>query len=428
MNLDEIAQTANSEVVKQQPTLFEGLRQTMTEAMELTAMSLRTYATAYDHWVVAYSGGKDSSCLATLVPQLIANGNVPAPKSLTILYADTRMELPPLQNSAMAVMARLREIGCDCRVVLPPMEDRYFVYMFGRGVPPPSNTFRWCTSQMKIEPMMDALVDTAISHGYGRMETDKRGRQIYVGNGSGKMLMLTGVRVGESAQRDARISLSCGKNGAECGQGWFQETTPEHIADTLAPILHWRVCFVWKWLRFWAPSGGFPTERVADAYGGEEAEEINARTGCVGCNLASKDTALETLLTDPRWQYLQPLMRLRPLWAELKKPHNRLRKIDERTKNGELSKNQGRMGPLTMEARRWGIQQVLEIQDEINVGARACGDPEYLLINNEEREAIERLISANTWPQKWEGTEQRADLPFDDRDGDGWLQARLLAV
>ena len=409
MNLDQIAQMKDSEVKRAQPTLFDGLRQTMTEAFGLTAMSLNSYAANYDHWVIAYSGGKDSSTLATLIPQLIQNGNVPAPKSLTVLYADTRMELPPLQNSAMAVMDRLREIGCDCRVVLPVMEDRFFVYMFGRGVPPPSNTFRWCTSQIKIEPMMDAL--RGLREKYGQ-----------------KLLMLTGVRVGESAQRDARISLSCGKNGAECGQGWFQETTPEHIADTLAPILHWRVCFIWKWLRFWAPSGGFPTERVADAYGGEEAEEINARTGCVGCNLASKDTALETLLTDPRWAYLQPLMRLRPLYAELKKPHNRLRKVAERTKGGKLAKNQGRLGPLTMKARRWGMQQVIEIQEEINVGARECGDPEYFLINDEEREAIERLIAANTWPMKWEGTEQTGDMPFMEMDQDGFKQGLLMEM
>lgn len=394
--------------MRSQESLFEGERQTMTEAIELTTQSMQAFGANYDHWVIAYSGGKDSSCVATLIPQLIENGNIPKPKTLTVLYADTRLELPPLQNSAMAVMDRLREIGADCRVVLPPMEDRFFVYMLGRGVPPPSNTFRWCTSQIKIEPMQAALQE--LREKYGQ-----------------KFLMLTGVRLGESAQRDARIALSCGKNGAECGQGWFQETTPKHVADTLAPILHWRVCFVWKWLRQWAPMGGFPTERVADSYGGDEAEEINARTGCVGCNLAARDTALETLLLDPRWYYLAPLMRLRPLWAELKKPHNRLRKINERTKDGSLSKNQGRMGPLTMDARRWGLQQVLDIQNEINAGARACGDPEYFLINDEEREAIEEMISANTWPQKWTGEEQRADLPFNERDSvSGWMQESIF--
>lgn len=398
---------SDAETLRRQPTLFEADRQTMTEAIGITTDSLNLYAANYDHWAIAYSGGKDSSCVASLVPQLIANGHVPAPKSLTILYADTRLELPPLQNSAMAMLDKLRSLGCDCKVVLPPIDERFFVYMFGRGVPPPSNTFRWCTSQIKIEPMMAALAD--LREKYGQ-----------------KFLMLTGVRLGESAQRDARIALSCGKNGAECGQGWFQETTPEHVADTLAPILHWRVCFVWKWLRQWAPQAGFPTQQVADSYGGDEAEEINARTGCVGCNLASRDMALETLLKVPRWEYLSPLLRLRPLWAELKKPHNRLRKpTGEKTQSGKLSKNQNRMGPLTMEGRRWGMQQVLQIQEEVNQGARACGDPEYLLINEEERQTIEAMIAANTWPNKWRGDEPRADAPFTEMDEYGRVQDLL---
>jgi DNA sulfur modification protein DndC len=109
--------------------------------------------------------------------------------------------------------------------------------------------------------------------------------------------MLTGVRVGESAQRDSRIALSCGKNGAECGQGWFQETTPAAVADTLAPLLHWRVCHVWDWLTFMAPTHGLPTALVAQVYGGDEAEELNARTGCIGCPLATKDAALDYVLS-----------------------------------------------------------------------------------------------------------------------------------
>jgi DNA sulfur modification protein DndC len=38
---------------------------------------------------------------------------------------------------------------------------------------------------------------------------------------------------------------------------------------------------------------------IADAYGGDEAEEINARTGCTGCPLASEDKALDTILSNP---------------------------------------------------------------------------------------------------------------------------------
>jgi DNA sulfur modification protein DndC len=398
---------AEAQIMSAQPTLFDGYRQTMTAGIEKTIESLNTFAVQYDHWVIAYSGGKDSSCVATLIPQLIANKNVPAPKSLTVLYADTRMELPPLRNAAMGVMNKLREHGFMCLVVLPRMAERFFVYMFGRGVPPPSNTFRWCTSQIKIEPMMAALSELRQFHGQ-------------------KFLMLTGVRIGESASRDARISLSCGKNGAECGQGWFQEATPESVADTLAPILHWRVCHVWKWLRQWAPLGGYPTERVADSYGGDEAEEINARTGCVGCNLASRDKALETLLKEDRWQYLRPLMELRPLYVELKMQHNRLRKTGrELTKDGSLVKNPNRMGPLTMKARRMGLDRVIDIQNRINA-RKPDGDPDYILIDVEERFVIERMIESNTWPNGWDGTEQRADMPFEEIMKDGSVQSHIM--
>lgn len=385
-------------------TFWDSERMTMTEAIEFTTRSLQAYGDKADHWVIAFSGGKDSSCVATIVPHLISKGLVKPPKSLSILYADTRMELPPLQASAIGVMDELRRRGFQADVVLPEMDDRFFVYVLGRGVPPPSNTFRWCTVGLKIDPMLDAL---------------KKKRELL----GGKFLMLTGVRIGESAQRDARISIGCGKNGAECGQGWFQETTPESVADTLAPILHWRVCLVWKWLRDYAPEFRFPTSTVADAYGGDEAEEVNARTGCVGCNLASRDVALETLLRNPKWQYLRPLMELRPLYAELKKPVNRLRKDGtERRKDGTMVSNPMRMGPLTLEARRMGLDRVLDIQDRLNRQALAESMPEVVLINPEEEARIRELIEANTWPNGWDGSEVNASVILDEVIGEGIIQ------
>lgn len=388
-----------------QPTLFDDQRMSFDAALELTAQSLRAWGMTHRHWCIAYSGGKDSSATVTAVCHLIATGRVPAPESLTVLYADTRMELPPLQAAAMAMLAELRSRGFRAEVVLPTMDARFFVYMFGRGVPPPSNTFRWCTQQIKIEPMQRALL----------------GLRQQIGE---KLLMITGVRLGESAVRDARIALSCSRNGAECGQGWFQETTPESVADTLAPLLHWRVCFVWDWLSAVAPQDGFPTYMVAESYGGDEAQEINARTGCVGCNLASRDVALETILRNPRWQYLAPLLRLRPLYAWLKAPANRLRKFDERKADGSRVSNPGRMGPLTMEARLAGLRAVLDLQTECN--ARRGDMPAIDLINADEEFRIRELIDAGTWPQRWTGDEMRADTPTDEIRRDGSIQSVML--
>lgn len=390
-------------------TLFDAERRTLPDAIAATAESLRSYGERYAHWVVAYSGGKDSTALVTVVCHLIASGQVLAPKSLSVLYADTRMELPPLHISADAILRAIRKRGHDGRMVLPPLDRRFMPYVLGRGVPPPSNTFRWCTGALKVEPMLNAL----------RSLRDSAGE---------KLLMLTGVRRGESSARDQRISLSCTRDGGECGQGWFQEATPESVADTLAPLLTWRVCHVWEWLRHHAPAAGFPTAFViADVYGGandmEALAESAARTGCVGCNLASRDDALRRTIALPQWSYLEPLTRLKPMYAELKRPCNRLRKPGgETVQDGTLAKNQGRMGPLTLEARLWGLGEVLAMQAEINSAARERNRPEYSLIDSEEEARIRELIDAKTWPQKWTGEEPVADTLQYEINPDGSLQ------
>lgn len=292
---------------KYEESLFGDKKATLEQSIKLSIESMEAYGPLYDHWAIAYSGGKDSTATVTLITYLIRSGQIQAPKSLTVLYADTRMELPPLNMAAMTILGELQKLGVTVQVVLPALDDRFFVYMYGRGVPAPKNMFRWCTPQLKVEPMEAALA--GLREQYGE-----------------KFLMLTGVREGESAARDQRITLSCRKDGAECGQGWFQVSTPASVADTLAPLLHWRVCHVWDWLTFHAPKHGFSTRLVAEVYGGDEAEEVNARTGCVGCNLASKDVALDLVLQLPQWKYLTPLKRLRPLYQEMMKPQYRLRK------------------------------------------------------------------------------------------------------
>ncbi len=386
-----------------QPSLFEGDRMLLPDAVALTVQSLNAYGALYDHWAIAFSGGKDSTTLATLVVYLIKCGRVNPPKSLTVLMSDTRMELPPLFATAMTILAELRLFGVKTQVVMPTLEDRFFVYMLGRGVPPPSNTFRWCTAQLKIEPMLAALKALRDEHGQ-------------------KFLMLTGVRVGESAARDGRIAMSCGKNNSECGQGWYQEATPEAVADTLAPLLHFRLCHVWDWLTGLVPADlehGFSTKLIAAVYGQDEDLETHARTGCVGCNLASRDLALEQIIKRPEWAGFQPLMELRPLYAEFKKPQNRIRKDGTETrKDGTLVANPCRMGPLTFEARRWGLAQVKSIQERAGVD----------LINAEEEAKINELIEAQTWPRGWDGSEPLASLPFENVRPDGSVQTAMLAL
>lgn len=392
---------------KLQTNLFEGTKRLqMNDSIELTRQSLLAYGPTHKHWCAAWSMGKDSTTLVTLVTWMIKQGMVPAPETFTVMCADTRMELAPLWSSAQAIIDELRELGIEVRVVMAPIDKRFLPYILGRGVPPPNNnTFRWCTRQIKIDPMKHELENLFSERGE-------------------KVLMLTGVRQGESAIRDARIVMSCGKDGAECGQGWYQETMPDQLCDTLAPILHWRVCHVWEWLKHWAPLpeyGDWSTAAIADAYGGDEAEEINARTGCTGCPLAQKDTALDTIVKNPLWAYLTPLKRLKPLWRKLRKPQNRLRKTGLESKE----KNVQRMGPLTMEARKKAFEEVMAIQSEVNAAAETQKRPKINLLDEEEAAFIQKQWADNVWPNRWTGEEPTADTLMDHIFRDGSIQPIL---
>lgn len=363
-----------------QPSLFEDARLRLQDAIDLSLASLNEYGKHYRHWAIAYSGGKDSSATVTFVAHAIDQGLIEPPESLTVLYADTRMELPPLQRTAMRLLDELRAQGMDARVVLPALDERFYVYMLGYGVPPPKNRFRWCTPQLKVEPMQLALAGL-------REQAD------------GKLLMLTGVRLGESAVRDQRIALSCSKDTGECGQGWFQSATPGAIADTLAPLVHWRLCHVYDWLYFEQERHGYDVADIAVIYG-----DGDVRTGCVGCNLASRDTALERLVRHQDWEHLRPLLELKPLYAELTKPQWRKRKTKpELRKDGKYSINVQRMGPLTMDGRAYGLERVLDIQERAGVD----------FINAEEEARIREMWAQDAWPRKWSAEDADATLPVD---------------
>lgn len=396
--------------MKEQLNLFGIEKITVGECIDLTIESLLEYGPRHKHWAMAWSWGKDSTTLVTLIIQLIKSGQIPKPETLTVFAADTRLELIPLWLSAQVLKKQMEECGVRVEIVTAPIDDRFLVYILGRGVPPPSNTMRWCTGQIKIEPM-----EVAVSK--------------FISDKSGDVLMLTGVRIGESAVRDQRINVSCSKDGGECGQGWYKNDFQKKMA-TLAPILHWRVCNVWDWLKVFAPMpkhGGWNTSLLADAYGGDEAEENNTRTGCLGCPLVQKDTALDNLVKNPNWSYLSPLKRLKPIYREMRLPINRLRKSGgEKRKDGSLSKNQQRMGPLTLKARNKFLQEIILIQKEVNEMATLQSRPQINILNEEEISRIRELISLKTFPNKWSGNEVNAAEVQDVHYSDGSVMKRLF--
>lgn len=404
------------------PTLWENERLTMDAALSISAEAINRYGPNYPHWQISFSGGKDSTALLVVLFHLWKEQRISKPESLTVLYANTRMELPPLHQTAMEMLEKIGNLDFGfpvyTQVVEPPMQDRFYVRMLGKGYPPPHTGLRYCTDLLKKQPM-----ETAIKANWEQY-------------GGVKLLNMTGYRKGESVVRDQRIAVACSSKDGECGQGailasaeekarkagiervgfdtadWLFLRTPDsHPVDSLAPILHFRICTIADILAFIGTDLRLPTYKVLDIYGAGsgDSEDLACRTGCVCCPVAGhEDYVLRNIVKNmPEWAYLKPLLQLRQVYLELAKPMNRLRKNGERNKDGSLSSRPNRYGPLIFDARRWGLSEVLRIQQETNTLAQEQERPEIILIDADEQDAIEAMIAARVYPEKWSD----ADLP-----------------
>lgn len=232
-----------------------------------------------------------------------------------------------------------------------------------------------------------------------------------------------------SGGKDSAATVTLVAHLLETGRVPLPESLTILYADTLAPIVHWRVCHVWDWLLQADLELGFPTFEIARIYGqnvSEGEEPLNARTGCMGCPLVQQDAALDRLVAQPEWAYLAPLQKLRPLYWEIKRPQYRHRKHGEVNKDGSLAAKQNRLGPLTLSARRWMLEQVLSIEAAVNEAAQSLAQPQLSLINAEELARIEELIAAKTYPEKWDGTEHRGDEWLPEILPDGSVQNLLF--
>lgn len=162
---------------------------------------------------------------------------------------------------------------------------------------------------------------------------------------------------------------------------------------SLAPLVHWRVCNVADWLMF--GEHGYDVSGVLEVYG-FDGDDI--RTGCMSCFAVQEDKALLRVIQNPKWAFLAPILELKTVvYPWLNRWENRLRMPMKLTKAGKPHSKSGVVGPLTMKARRRGLEMVLDIQHRCQHGVE--------LIDAEELECIYWHWDNNTWPRGWTGKE-----------------------
>jgi DNA sulfur modification protein DndC len=271
-------------------------------------------------WIITYSGGKDSTALVvlslymkTLHPDI----------DLNITYSDTMMEIPQMSYVAYSFLKAIEErYPAQVKIVYPEIEDTYWVRMIGRGYPPPGPRFRWCTPKMKIKPS----------------------RKLHEDSG----LFITGLRMGESQQRDIRLKSSCLNGGAnECGSDvWVNQKG----IDVAAPIIHWTAEEVWYFLMIPGRKALPETQLVVDLYG-----NTSMRFGCWMCTVVMKDKTMMALAKSGDVK-IQKLLEFREWIQEEKlKPKNRYLRKD------------GRKGRLSKGFRRNILEKLLVLQKEVSI-------------------------------------------------------------
>ena len=317
--------------------------------------------------ILAYSGGKDSSTVLKLVFNVLLDNRHLA-KKITVIYCDTKVENPVLDKfvkqtlKALKQEAKTKVPGLKVKILTPALSQRYFVRIIGRGYPPPTSFFRWCTKDLRIRPV-----------------------QRFVKMQGGRPLIIVGSRQGESAQRDRVLVRAGGKENIRPQiQRQIDGGRETHL---YLPILSYSVTDVWECLSSLSVPKSIDVHRLAELYrhGGGECPMIretndrpcaSARFGCWVCTVVRRDRSAENLVQSG-YNHLKGYYDFRNWISEIR---NDLRLRCKKRRNGQSAP-----GPFTLEARRLILRRVRALEKTIG----------HSLISNSEELYIKKLWAAD---------------------------------
>jgi DNA sulfur modification protein DndC len=293
------------------------------------------------HIFVAYSGGKDSSAVVKLVANALKKARQPR-RDIKIVYCDTGVENPIVSAFVLQTLKKLgkemAEIGLpDCiQVVRPRLDQRFFVRVIGRGYPPPTQFFRWCTKDLRIRPVQSYL------------------RQL-----GDSPLVVLGTRRGESAQRDRRMQ------GGDKNRPFIRRQIDGGCNTHIySPIVEFDLAQVWTALVELEFPRSIDATRLAAIYrdGGGECPIVretndkpcaSARFGCWTCTVVRRDKSAEHLI-ESGYASLKPFYEFRRWLSEIRNdPSMRC----HRRRNGSDG-----LGPFTLRARALILENVRALE------------------------------------------------------------------
>jgi DNA sulfur modification protein DndC len=290
------------------------------------------YALDNRPWVIGYSGGKDSSAVATLVyMSVLALEKEKRTKNIFLVASDTLVETPKvvdhIDDSLAAIhrQAKLDELPITTHKVLPEANQSFWACLLGKGYPAPTKSFRWCTERMKINPVSDFIKSKISQHD--------------------EVIVTLGSRSEESASRAQVIAKHKIENSR------FARHTTLANAYIYTPIDTWSMDDVWKilracslevttsplgigkkwadkydleWQNPWAAKNLTLWNLYKDASDQGECPMViddstpscgNSRFGCWTCTVVTRDRAMESLIQNGEG-WMEPLLIFRNILAK----------------------------------------------------------------------------------------------------------------
>lgn len=320
------------------------------------------------HWIIGFSGGKDSTALLKVFASAAREARR-LPARIDVIYCDTGVENPVLDVYVKSLFSRLTDeftrmsVPFRTRILKAPVKDRFFVKLIGRGYPPPTNSFRWCTKNLRIRPVA-AFIKSAAHE---------------------SAIVALGMRRAESQQRDRSLAHAG-------GDIWQMQIEGGRQYRLFLPILNLDVPDVWDAI-FTLP---YPTSidpgALATLYRGAAGECpivkapqsppcASGRFGCWTCTVVRRDRSSE-LLVEAGHRDLIPYLEFRTWLANIRNDDWRRWPI---RRNGTPS-----LGPFTLRTRLEIRNKLRELEDLIGT----------TLLPQEENEQIEKFWEMDLDPER----------------------------
>ena len=343
-------------------------------------------------WVIGYSGGKDSTTALQLIWFALTELSPEERKyPVYVISSDTLVETPVIVSYITNTLEELEKVAqaenmpFHTDIVRPKITDTFWVNLIGKGYPAPYSKFRWCTDRMKIKPANQFIMDKVTEYG--------------------EVIMVLGVRKGESSTRDQVINLHRYENSL------LSRHTTLPNAFVYTPVVDFSLEDVWMYLLSNPSPWGGDNRQLVTLYRNTNAQGEcplvvdettpscgNSRFGCWTCTVVTKDKAMEGLI-DNGEDWMLPLLEFRDFLAETQDPEMKPEIREHRRSKGQITilNNKLVRGPYTLDFCKVLLRKLLESQKQVRKGGP---DPEMKLITDDELDEIRKIWK--TQRQDWE--------------------------